>query len=61
MLSPHTSPQNGKAEHMICITNDVMYSLLFQTSPLARYWADNLHAATYLLNPLPTKVIQLPH
>jgi hypothetical protein len=45
---------------MICIINDVMCSLLSQTFPyLARYWADNLHAVTYLLNLPP--MIQLPH
>jgi hypothetical protein len=42
---------------MIRTTNDVMRSLLFQASLSARYWAESLHAATYLLNLLPTKAI----
>jgi hypothetical protein len=28
-LCPHTSPQNGKAEHGICTINDIMHTLLF--------------------------------
>jgi hypothetical protein len=42
---------------MILITNDVIRSLLFQASLLARYWVESLHAATYLL---PTKAISVP-
>jgi hypothetical protein len=45
---------------MIRTTNDVMRSLLFQASLLARFWAENLYAATYLLNRLPTKAISAP-
>jgi hypothetical protein len=60
MSCPYTSPQNGKAEPMIRTTNDVMRSLLFQASLLARYWAESLHAATYPLNLLPTKAISTP-
>jgi hypothetical protein len=45
---------------MIRTTNDVMCSLLFQDSLLARYWAESLHAVTYLLNLLPTKAISAP-
>jgi hypothetical protein len=60
MSCPYTSPQNGKAERIICTTNDVMRSLLFQASLLARYWAKSLHASTYLLNILPTKAILVP-
>ncbi|WVZ81797.1 hypothetical protein U9M48_029138 [Paspalum notatum var. saurae] len=29
MSCPYTSPQNGKAERMVCTTNDVMRTLLF--------------------------------
>jgi hypothetical protein len=35
---PHTSPQNGKAGRIICSTNNVMHSLLFQASLPATYW-----------------------
>jgi hypothetical protein len=60
MLCPYTSPQNGKAERMIRTTNDAMRSLLFQVSLPAHYWAESLHAATYLINLLPTKAISAP-
>jgi hypothetical protein len=48
---------------MIHTTNDVMRSLLFQTFLPAHYWSESLHAATYLLNLLPTKAISAhsPH
>jgi hypothetical protein len=57
MSCPYTSPQNGKSEHMIRTTNDVMCSLLFEASLLVHFWVENLHVATYLLNRLPTKAI----
>ncbi|WVZ84096.1 hypothetical protein U9M48_031160 [Paspalum notatum var. saurae] len=44
---------NDKAERMIRTTNDVMRALLFQASHPARFWAESLHTATYLLNRLP--------
>jgi hypothetical protein len=55
--------QNGKVERMIYTTNDVMRSLLFQASLTARYWAESIYAATYLLNLVPTKAISAltPH
>jgi hypothetical protein len=52
-----TLPQNGKVGLMICIANNVKHSLLFQTSIPTHYWVESLHAASYLLNLLPTKVI----
>jgi hypothetical protein len=45
---------------MIRTTNDVMRSLLFQTSLPADYWAESLYTVTYILNLLPTKVISVP-
>jgi hypothetical protein len=45
---------------MIHTTNDVIRYLLFQASLLARYWAESLYTATYILNLLPTKVISTP-
>jgi hypothetical protein len=60
MSCPYTSPLNGKAECIIHTTNDVMRSLLFQASLSTRYWAVSLHAATCLLNLLPTKAISAP-
>jgi hypothetical protein len=63
MSCPYTSPQNGKAECIIRSVNNVIRSLLIQSSLLGRYWADGLHTATYLLNRLPTTSIQAacPH
>jgi hypothetical protein len=60
MSCPYTSPWNGKTERMIHTTNDVLRSLLFQASLPARYWAENLYTATYILNILPTKAISTP-
>jgi hypothetical protein len=59
MSCPYTSPQNGKAKRILRTTNNMMCSLLFQTSILACYWVEGLHTATYLLNCLPTKAISM--
>jgi hypothetical protein len=59
-LVPLHLPQNSKVERMIRTINHVMRSLMFQASLLARYWAEILHAATNLLNLLPTKAISAP-
>lgn len=45
---------------MIQTTNDIMRSLEFQASVPARFWAEALHTATYLLNRLPTMAISAP-
>jgi hypothetical protein len=42
-LCPHTSQQNGKAEHALCITNDVIRTLLIQVSLPAFYWVEALY------------------
>jgi hypothetical protein len=55
MSFPCTSPQNGKAEHIIRSPNNAIHSLLFQSLISACFWADTLHTTTYLLNRLPTK------
>jgi hypothetical protein len=57
MLCPYTSPQNGKTERIIRTINNVIRTLLIQTSLPGRYWAEGLHTAVYLLNRLPTKTI----
>jgi hypothetical protein len=59
MLCPYTSPQNGKAERIIRSINNVIHTFLIQASLHGRYWAEGLHTATYLLNHLPTKAIQV--
>ncbi|WVZ87055.1 hypothetical protein U9M48_033752 [Paspalum notatum var. saurae] len=60
MSCPYTSAQNGKAERMIRTTNDVMRTLLFQASLPARFWAESLHTATYLINRLPSTASPAP-
>jgi hypothetical protein len=55
MSCPYTSPQNGKAERILHTINNMIRSLLFQASMSARYWVEELHTATYLLNRLPCK------
>jgi hypothetical protein len=63
MSSPYTPSQNGKAEHIFRSINNVIRTLLIQASLPGRYWAEGLHTATYLLNCLPSKMIQAacPH
>jgi hypothetical protein len=63
MSCPYTSPRNSKAECIIHSINNVIRTLLIQSSLLGRYWAGGLHTATYLMNRLPTKAIQFacPH
>jgi hypothetical protein len=63
MSCSYTSPQNGKVERIIHSVNNVICTLLIQTSLPVRYWAEGLHTATYLLNRLPTMMIQAacPH
>jgi hypothetical protein len=63
MSCPDTSPHNGKAERIIRSINNVIHTLLIQASLPVRYWAEVMHTATYLLNRLSTKAIQVvcPH
>jgi hypothetical protein len=60
---PYTSPQNGKVERIIRSINNVIRTLLIHAFLPERYWAEGLHTATYLLNHLSTKAIQVacPH
>nr|CAB3451012.1 unnamed protein product [Digitaria exilis] len=60
MSCPYTSSQNGRAERMIRTTNDVIRTLLIQASLPARFWAEAVHRATYLLNRLPSTAIAAP-
>lgn len=59
LSSPYTSSQNGKAEHAIHTTNDILRTLLIQASMPLQYWVEALHTATYLLNRRPCKPLQL--
>lgn len=54
---PYTSQKNGNAKIIIRVVNNVMRTLLFQATLPPRYWAEALHAATYLLNRTPTKTL----
>jgi hypothetical protein len=57
MSCPYTSAQNGKAEHVIRSTNNIIRSLLFQASMPPSYWVEALNTATVLFNILPTKTL----
>jgi len=59
MSCPYTSQQNGKVERMIRTVNNVTRTLLFQASMPRSYWADALATATYLINRLPTKTLNM--
>jgi hypothetical protein len=59
MFCSYTSPQNGKAERILRIINNMLRSLLSQASLPAHYWVEGIHTATYLLNHLPTKAISM--
>jgi hypothetical protein len=59
MSCPYTSQQNGKAERLIRTVNNVTRTLLFQASMPPSYWADALATATYLINRLPTKTLNM--
>jgi hypothetical protein len=57
MSCPYSSPQNGKAERSLRTINNMLCSLLFWASMLARYWVEALHTTMYVLNHLPCKAI----
>jgi hypothetical protein len=63
MSCPYMSLQNGKAKRIIRSVDNVIRTLLIQASLPRRYWVEGLHTATYLLNRLPTTMIQAacPH
>jgi hypothetical protein len=56
----YTSSQNGKVEHMIWTTNNVMRTLLIQASLPPRFWAECLNTSTYLINRLPSTASPAP-
>jgi hypothetical protein len=59
MSYAYTSPQNGKVKRILRTINNMLCSLLFQTSISTRYWVEGFHITTYLLNRLPTKAINM--
>jgi hypothetical protein len=56
---PHTSAQNGKAEHGLRSINDIFHTLLFQANLKSSYWVEALHTVTYLFNHRPSQPLQL--
>nr|KYP66503.1 Retrovirus-related Pol polyprotein from transposon TNT 1-94 [Cajanus cajan] len=54
---PHTSPQNGKAERHIRSINNIIRTILHHASMPLSFWHHALSMATYLLNILPSKVL----
>nr|GEV26335.1 ribonuclease H-like domain-containing protein [Tanacetum cinerariifolium] len=54
---PRTSQQNGKSERMICTINNLILTLLFQAHLPPNYWTEAFNMAVYLLNILPSCVI----
>jgi hypothetical protein len=63
MSCPYTSPQNGKAKHIVRSINNVIYMFLIQAPLPERYWVEGLHTVMYLLNRLSMKMISVayPH
>jgi hypothetical protein len=59
MSCPYTSPQNGKAERMLCTTYNVTHTLLFQAYMPPVFWADAFANATHIINRLPTKNLHM--
>jgi hypothetical protein len=57
---PYTFSQNGRAEHIIRTTTNMIYFFLFQAPLPASYWAKALNTATHLLNWLPSKAVSHP-
>ena len=54
---PHTSQQNGKAERKIRSINNLIRTLLAHSSMPPSFWHHALQMATYLLNILPSTVL----
>jgi hypothetical protein len=59
MSCPYSSPQNGKVDCSLRTINNMICSLLFQAFMPACYWVEALHTATYLLNHLHYKAINV--
>lgn len=55
---PHTPEQNGVAERKHRHITEMGLSLLFQAKMPKRYWLEAFNTAVYLINRLPTPVLQ---
>jgi hypothetical protein len=56
---PHVHQQNGSAKHKHCHIVEVGLALLSNASMPLKYWDDAFITATFLINLLPTKVLNL--
>ncbi|XP_071741111.1 uncharacterized protein [Rutidosis leptorrhynchoides] len=54
---PYTSSQNGKAERKIRAINNIMRTIMSHASVPQSFWPHALEMATYLLNILPSKLL----
>ena len=57
LTCPYTFPQNGIAEHKHRHIQEMGLTLLAQTCLPNYYWVDALFTSVYLINRLPTKVL----
>lgn len=55
---PHTSAQNGRAERKHRNIVEMGLTLLAQASMPLKYWSDAFHTVVYLINRLPTLVLE---
>ena len=55
---PHTPQKNGRAERKIRHVVETGLALLAQASLLSRYWMQAFQTTCYLINLLPTNVLQ---
>ncbi|MFS7951094.1 putative RNA-directed DNA polymerase [Helianthus anomalus] len=56
---PHTPEQNGTAERKNRILLEITRALLIESQVLKSFWPEALATATYLINRLPTKALNL--
>ena len=54
----HTPQQNGIAERKNRHILEIARELLFGANALKRYWPDTITTAVYLINRMPTKILQ---
>jgi histone deacetylase 1/2 len=57
-LCPHAHQQNGAVERKHCHIVEVGLSLLAHASMPLKYWDEAFLAATYLINRIPSKLLQ---
>lgn len=55
---PHTSPQNGKAECMLCTINNMLCTLLLHEYMPPIYWAEALATTNFMLNRRPSSSVK---